>query len=265
MFSLNRLSALLIIVTLGLVSFFALPWPTRLITIGGHELDISGKTLVAGAVLGLIATGAQALAGAKRPKDPCYIPSLTTFWIGPTLVSAVALAVLDRPNPVSTRLMVCSATVAVLAAVMIAEHCTTDPNSRLRIVLRTAVGIAAFSLVALLMAALRMRQMSVVLLGTVAGVCGGAVTYLVLSAALPNPRRALICASASGLAVGIVGHAIVPVVAEPGAYGLVLTTTLYASTGLLRGYLRRDLRRTVVIEYLLVAAIGLLIVIVFGR
>lgn len=265
MFSRNRVSALLIIVTLGLVSFFALPWTTRSAVIGGHTVYISGKTLVAAVVLGLIATGAQALASAEQPRDPCYVPAIATFWILPTLVTGTALAVLDKLNATGLQLMVVSATVAVLVALFLAEHHAADSNARLHTLSQAAVKVAAFPLLALLLAVLKTWPMPLMLLAATAGVCGGMVTYLVLSANLSSPGRAFVYAATSGLAMGMVGGTAASAVAQPAAYGLALTTALYVSTGLLQSYLKRDLRRGVVIEYLLVAAIGLLIVIASGR
>lgn len=263
--SLNRLSALLIIVTLGLVSFFAFPWPSRSIAIAGRDLNISGRVLVAAIVLGLVATGAQALAGGEQRNAPQYAPLVSCFWILPTLACAVALVAPNQIHEVSAQLLVCSATVATLVVLIVVEHYTVAPHSAVRLASRTIVKVAAFFLMTLLMTALRTEQTSGLLLGAVAGVCGAGVTCVMLGEELASPWRTVGCAAASGLILGFVARAVAPMVTTSIAYGLVLTIVLYALVGILRGYVRGQVRKKVVIEYLLVAAIGLLIVMVSGR
>ena len=265
MFSLNRLSTLLIIVTLGLVGFFALPWPSRTLTIAGQDLSISAKLVIAAAVLGLVATGTQALASPEQCEGPWYAPWLSGLWILPTMVSAAALAVLNQTHTMSAQLFVCSATVATLVVLIPAERCSVDSHARLRLASRTIVQVAAFSLMTLLMTAVRMEQVSGVLLGSVAGVCGAAVTYMMLSRDLMSSWRMVLFTAASGLAVGIVAWMVAPLTKTPAAFALSVTVVLYLSVGLLQGYLRGQLRRRVAIEYLLVAVIGLVVVMAFGR
>ena len=265
MFPLNRLSTLVIIVALGLVSFSSLPWPSRTITIAGRDLSISGKMLVAAAVVVVVATGAQALASAEQKDGPCYAPAQSGFWILPTLVSAVAMLILSQSNNLSTQLLICSITVAVLVILILAERSGLGLRSRLHLASWTLMEVAAFSLVALLLAAVRMTQASGPLVGWVAGVGAAAVTYLMLSVDLPSPWRIITTAVISGLVVGAIARGMIQVVETPVAYGLVLTTAIYVLVGLLRTHLRGQLHRWVVIEYLAVAAVGLLIVMVFGR
>ncbi len=264
MLSLNRLSALLIIVTLGLVSFFSLPWPSRLITVAGREANISGEMLVAATVLGLVATGAHAIASQEESDAPQCRPLESSVWILPTLACATALAALHQMHEPSAQLLVCSATVAALAVLLLAVRGSVDPQSRLRVTSRRVIEIAGFMLMMLLMTAVRAAWLSRPIAGMVAGLCGVVVTYLLLSQDLISQWRATEYALVSGVVVGVAAQSAVAAVRTSAAFGFVVTVVLYVSIGLARGKLRGQLNRKRVVEYLLVAAAGLLVVMVSG-
>jgi|GEM_PF-3356468 len=260
MFSLNRLSALLIIVTLGLVSFFAVPWPSRTMLIAGQDVSVSGKLLVAAAVLGLVACGTQALASSSECDNPWCMPAASGLWILPTVLSALALLALNRSLMAGVQFLICSATAATLVMLLLAEQRSVDAHSRLRLASRTVLEVAAFLLMALVMTTLKTEQVSGPFLAGAAAAGGAVLAYVVLSGDLHRPLRISVCAVVSGLVVAVVALGLSQVVKTPVTYGLVLTVALYVSIGLLRGYLRGKLRKVIVIEYLIVAGIALLIV-----
>lgn len=265
MFSLNRLSALLIIVTLGLVSFSAVPWPSRTMIIAGQDVSVSGKLLVAAAVLGLVACGTQALASSSECDNLWCMPSASGLWIMPTILYALALLALNRSPMAGAQFLICSATAATLVMLLLVEQRSVDSHSRLRLASRTVLEAACFLLMALMMTAVKTERVSGSLLAGAAAASGMALAYVVLSGDLDRPLRISVCAAVSGLLVAVVALGLAQVVKTPVTYGLVLTVALYMSIGLLRGYLRGQLRKVIVIEYLVVAAIALLIVLLSVR
>jgi zinc transporter ZupT len=119
-------------------------------------------------------------------------------------------------------------------------------------------------LLMLLMTAVRAAWLSRPIAGMVAGLCGVVVTYLLLSQDLISPWRATAYALVSGVVVGVAAQSAVAAVRTSAAFGFVVTVVLYVSIGLARGKLRGQLNRKRVVEYLLVAAAGLLVVMVSG-
>jgi hypothetical protein len=264
MFYPNRLSALLIIVTLGLVSFFSLPWPSRSITVAGDDVNISGKMLVAITILGLVATGSHTVASQEECDAPQCRSLESGAWILPTLACATALVTLNQMHEPSAQLLVCSATVAALAVLLLAVRGSVDPRSKMRFASRKVIETAGFTLTVLLTTAVRAAWPSGPIPGTVAGLCGAAVSYLLLSPDLISPWRATAYALVAGVVVGIAAQSAVAAVRTSAAFGFVVTVVLYVSIGLARGKLRGQLNRKRVLEYLLVAAAGLLMVMVSG-
>jgi len=262
MSSRNRLSALLAVVTVGLVSFSALPLPVKHLSVHGRELVISGRTILGYVIASLVCSGSQTLM-LRVPHTGQETDAWRRFHcVLPTLAATVALLLLAGPWGATVQFVICVLTVVMMAVVIIGEHYTADLAPKLRQPVRGGLELCAFGLLTVLFGALRLFRAETGPVGAIVALSGMSVASWLLSEDAANPGQLLVSAVMAGVALGVAAS-LLAAIASARAYALLLTILLYILTGVQRRFLRGQLQRASLVEYLLVGLLAVTIVLIF--
>jgi hypothetical protein len=260
----NKVGVVVALVALALFASVTLAWPTRDVALGGLSLTLSGRTLLGLITMGLAWVGTDAIVRSnpkvqseqlRRPFLPCILP---------TAVTVTAWVLLARLPSLENRVMGLAASAGVLALLITAEYCAADPAAGWRGAVGILLQLATYSVAALLYGGVYPTS-----LDANAARAGTVVSTLMALRLLGEdelPLGRILWASAGiGLLLGAVSWLFHPRVASAVTYSLTLVVFLYVLVGLARSFLWGKLRRTVVLEYLLVGLAALVLLLFYTR
>lgn len=250
----------LALLALGLSLVLHLP-PVVLRLAGlGLSLVITEDWFFAAVAVTLVCSGVDALVRSHPRLDHGEMPYTVTFWILPGFLIVGAAFFLNQMPDIVSGLVGLAVTGALLAAVIVAEYHTIDPEDRLsgpaRLGLNLAVYLVAFLVFTTIYSA---KTRSLLSASTIL-----VVSTLLALELLRGPKRGALrtwfFALISGLIMGEVTWALNYWAVGQLMGGLLLLLAFYALTGIQQQYLAHRLSRRVLLEFAFITTIGLLLV-----
>jgi len=186
------------------------------------------------------------------------------FWVLPALLVLGAFAVYERLSGTLSQALGLLGTAALLAILVVAQLHTLDPKDRWFEVARLGLNAASYGLaLAVFVAAYRLPARHLLAPATVALV-STALALGLLETTRASNRRIWGSALLVGLIMAEVAWALSPGIFPPMHTGLVLLLVLYAATGTVQQQLWGRLRAQVALEFAIVAAAVLALLVRFG-
>jgi hypothetical protein len=267
---------MVLLVVIGLCASFTLLLPSRELSIGGHTLLLSGRTVLGLILIGLTCTGVEAIvteASYHQHPSTCHAgESPTPFaqpsvlaWILPTALVAAAWALLNNSASTSIRVIGVLLTGTGLTALVVAEYYLFILTNHLRGVLDLSLRLITYLIATLLYVAIGQGIPAGWLTTLIVTLVSALMTIKLISDDQNPLERIWPLALAVGVAIGL------------GAWLSCLWTTtalmralaqvilLYMLTGVARPWYQRHLTRHVVAEYLLVGFVALVLLISYTR
>lgn len=268
----ERLALLITVVVLGLALSALVPLPTWELPLEffGSALVVrfSGPVQLLLVMVVLIFLGVDGLVRSSNPSGSASasaqplvrapdLATSATYWALPTLVAILGLAILQGMPWWGYQLalaLLCGAAVAAVVTLQLASQSAADqPNRGLRLLLNAiSYGIAYILFDQIFGARLR----SLVSAPAILLVSGGLALELLRSPATA-PWRTYLYAGLTGLVMGQIALVLNYSRLGNRAGGALLFLLFYILTGLAQQYLWARLNRRVLVEYLVVLAVGL--------
>jgi hypothetical protein len=250
----------LALLALGLSLVLRLPSVVLRLPMLNLSLVVTEDWFFAAVAVTLACGGVDALVRSHPRLDRGEVPYTVTFWILPGFLLVGAAFFLNQMPDIVSSLAGLAVTGVLLAAVVIAEYYTIDPDDRVsgpaRLVLNLAVYLVAFLVFTTIYSA---KARSLLSASTILAVS----TLLALELLRGTERGALrtwFFALISGLIMGEVTWALNYWAVGQLVGGLLLLLTFYVLTGVGQQYLARRLSRRVLLEFVIISTIGLLLV-----
>jgi hypothetical protein len=284
MFLPNKLAAVVTLVAIGLFASFGLTWPSRDAQIFRLSFSLAGRMLLGGILAGIAWTGTDWVL-AQHPKvvsnqsSPSRLSSVL-----PAVMTAAAWALLPQLGTIQSRAIAALGGCTLLALLIISEYYALGSTGRESAILQSALRLLAYWVATLLYIAIRLATSSG-LTAVVATAAGSALLALRLlrdsePSLQPSPSHGLtdhefiarlpgrealsklatrrwFVALSLGAFLGVISWLLGRWVATPFLYSLVLVVLLYVLVGLTRHLWLGRLTQQVVLEYLLVGALVL--------
>jgi hypothetical protein len=278
----DRLGVICALIAVGLLAFVALTWPA-----GGADRNAlsssSGRTLLALVLVCLAWAGAEAVVSnhpkiAARPSNV-----LPLHWIVPGGLIAAASALLGQAMRMEVKLLGAATSCGLFAFLIAGEYYVVDPQARWHRLVRLALRLATYLVATLLYMAIRL---GITAHGTAAAVIGLVSVVLAWRLFTDDERVVRLLRQRLGehhslpAASAIPAWLLVPALgallslscwlidlwaAPPLVQALVLVALLYLGIGLARHFLMSTLTQRITIEYLIVGAAALLLLLFSTR
>jgi len=224
------------------------------------SLVVTEDWFFAAVAVTLVCGGVDALVRSHPLLDRGEVPYTVTFWILPGFLLVGAAFFLNQMPDIVSGLVGLAVTGVLLAAVIVAEYYTIDPDDRVsglaRLALNLAVYLVAFLVFTTVYSA---KARSILSASAILGVS----TLLAVELLRGTERGALrtwFFALLIGLIMGEVTWALNYWAVGQLVGGLLLLLMFYVLTGVCQQHLARRLSRRVLLEFAVTSAIGLLLV-----
>lgn len=257
----DRLGIVVSLVVTGLILAILAPLPSYevpLLVLGSDlTLRFSGTVQLAMIIVGLVATGVDAIMRTHPLVQGRTLPYRFTFWVLPTVLALAGLALLSELPWWGYQIVIILGTGAALAVAIVCEYRTIDPQDprhRLaRLLLNAAVYVSALLMLVLIYAS---RARSVI------SATGVLVSSILLALELlrvegNQTARTWLYAVITGIVMAELTWALNYLAIDARVGGAALLLVFYAATGLAQQHLWKRLTRRVVFEYGLVGLVGL--------
>jgi hypothetical protein len=254
-------------VLLGLVLAIWLPVPAQDVHLPLPGVDVtvhlSGTLLLAGVLVALAATGADAV---LRPLFPPSgeLGKRIPLWVLPGMVAAAGL-VASKGLWWGYQLVTIGITGLALTAVMVAEYYATHEGSHAQRVARLTLQVLAYVAAVVLYATLYQARLRGALLGGGTVLLSGGLALVLLQGSGAPSRRVWLYASVAGLSMGELTLALNYYLLDVRVAGALLLLVFYVITGLAQQHLWHRLTRRVALEFAAVAVAGLAVLAYVGR
>lgn len=255
----------MVLLVLMLVVLLPLPQGEVALPLNGLGLGLAlpPKVVVAVVLVALAAAGMDAVT------RPLFAPAgqlgrRIPLWVLPGFVSVAGLVSLSDLWW-GYQLIVVGLTGLALTAVMVAEFHATYEQSRYQRIARLIVQVLAYVAAMVLFSTLYATRMRGALLGSGTLLLGGGLALVLLSSENIQPRHAWRYASVIGLCMGELTLALNYYLLKVPVAGALLLVLFYTLTGLAQQHLWQRLTRRVVLEYVLVAVVGLVTTALLNR
>jgi len=263
----QRLSVLigLIILSLVLTQFIQLPTRSFAVTVFGSELgfDLSAGWLMAILLASLACTGTDALVRTHPRAQELGLRYTFVYWILPGLLGLSAARLLsDAP----TRVIWIAGLVAtglLFVVLLIAEYTTVDPLAPIYPQARLFLNVIAYALAFVVLILIYQTRGRSLITATAILVAAFALALDLLWSAGAEPGHTTMLASVVGVVLGESSWAMNYWQINSWTGGIVLMLIFYVMTGLASQHLQGKLSRRVMVEFFVVAVVGLAVLMVF--
>lgn len=267
---LERLGILLALVVVGLSlsAYVPLPSPVLSLRLPGTLSPISITLTPARQVSLVVALLVCVVVDSIMRADP-RLPDTgfartIPYWVLPVFVVLWAFTAFERLSGATQQALGLAAVAGLLGLLMVAQLYTLDPGGHWAQIARLALNAASYGLaLASFITAYRLPARAVLAPATVATASLALALQLLETTRAPS-RRVWAGATLIGLMMAEVAWALSAGVLSPLATGLVLLLVFYGLTGVTQQHFWGRLNRQVAVEFAVVAAIVLVLIIRFG-
>ena len=255
----------LILLCLVLTQFVELPTRTFAVNVFGSELgfDLSTDWLMAILLASLICTGTDALVRTHPRAHELELRFTFVYWILPGLMGlATARLLSDAPTrPIWAAGL--AATALLFVVVLIAEYTTVDRLAPVYSQARLFLNVIAYVLAFVLFILVYQTRGRSLITATAILVVSFALALDLLWGAEAEPGHKAMLATVVGMILGESSWAMNYWQISTWSGGIVLMLIFYVMTGLASQHLHSKLSRRVLIEFIVVAAVGIAVLLVF--
>jgi len=257
----------LVLLCLTLTRFIELPTRTWSVSVFGSPLgvELSSEWLMATLVAGLICTGTDALIRTHPRARQVSLSSTFVYWVQPASLGLIAAHLL---TVAPTRLLWVAGlavTGLLLVGMLIAEYTTVDPlapaYSRARLLLNVTAYALAFVTFVIVYQTRSRSLVLATLMFTISFVL--ALDLLWSASAARGIGHVAALAAAVGLIIGECSWALNYSRLSVWSGGTCLLLVFYTLTGIAAQHLQGQLKAHVLFEFGIVAAVGIIVLIVF--
>ena len=266
----ERLGATISLVMLGLLlsSIIVLPGRQAVVRLFGTQMafQFSGLTQLAVVMIGLACSGADAVIQAHPLNRRRSLEYAAAFWALPAVLMAASLIMVRDLSWWGYRLAYVLASGGLLAAVIVSQYRTVDPeDARLR-ESRLALNVLAYALAAFFFVLVYGTRMRSAISATGVLLVGGLLAAEVLRMPREGIGRTWVYAGVIGLLMGEATWVLNYCALDARAGGGLLLVVFYTLTGLAQQHLWGRLTRRVVVEYAVLGlgALGVVLLTVVG-
>ena len=263
----QRLSAFvgLILLSLVLAQFIELPTRTFAINVFGSELgmDLSAGWLIAVLLAGLVCTGTDALVRTHPRVQELGLRFTFVYWILPGLMGLAAARLLSEAPTRIIWAAGLAATGLLFVVVLIAEYTTVDPLAPVYPQARLFLNIVAYALAFTLFILVYQTRGRSLITATAMLVISFALALDLLWGTEAAPGHKTMLAATVGMILGESSWAMNYWQISAWSGGILLMLIFYVMTGLAQQHLQGKLSRRVLVEFLVVAIGGIVVLMVF--
>jgi hypothetical protein len=261
MFYLERASVVATLVVLGLIvnTFLRLPtWTHDLVVLGSPlSLSISQAVLFSALLMGITCTGTDVIVRSHPAAQRIEARHSFVTWTLPALTALLATVLVPQAPTMLYRMAGFVLTGLILSLVISAEYYTVDPGDRQYPAARLGLNMWAYLLAAVIFVVIYSARTRSLLSATAVTVIGTLLALEFLRGAGRDFGRTALYAAIAGLSTGEIIWAMNYWRIQGVTGGLILLLGFYVATGLANQQLQGRLTRRVLVEYAIVALIGL--------
>lgn len=267
MFYLNRASVVATLVVLGLILdvYLQLPAWTRDLTVLGSPLTIrvSQTLLMAALLVGITCTGTDVIMRSHPTARRIEARYSFVTWTLPALTVLLATVLLPQAPTKLYRMAGMVFTGLVLILIISAEYSTIDPSDRRYITARLSLNAWAYLLALVTFVLIYSPKARSLISATGVTLVSSLLALEFLRSAGRDFGRTALYALIAGLITGEIIWAMNYWRIQGVTGGLILLLGFYVATGLANQQLKGRLTRRVLVEYAIVALIGLAVLLRF--
>ena len=264
----ERASVLATLVVLGLILATFLQFPTRSfdLTVLGSPLtiNVTQTALMAALLVGITCSGTDAIVRSHHAARRIEARYSFVTWTLPALTVLLAAVLLPQAPTHLYRLAGYVLTGLILILVISAEYYTVDPTGRLYLAARLSLNAWAYLLALVIFVLIYSAKARSLVSATGVTVVGTLLALEFLRGAGRGFGRTALYAAIAGLSTGEIIWAMNYWRISGVTGGLILLLGFYAATGLANQQLQGRLTRRVLVEYAVVALVGLAVLLRFG-
>jgi hypothetical protein len=267
MFYRDRASVVATLVVLGLIldTFLQLPTWTRDLTVLGSPLtvNISQTVLMAALLVGITCTGTDVIV--RSHPTARWIEARYSFvtWTLPALTVLLATVLLPQAPTLVYRMAGFVLTGLILILIISAEYYTVDPTNRHYLAARLSLNVWAYFLALVTFVLIYSAKARSLVSATGVTVVSTLLALEFLRSAGRDFGRTILYALIAGLITGEIIWAMNYWRIQGLTGGLILLLGFYVATGLANQQLQGRLTRRVLVEYAIVALVGLVVLLRF--
>lgn len=259
----DQISVLTSLILIGIVLFLVVhvpTWTLAAMPLGSPlTLQVSGGWLVTLLLLGLACTGTDSVIRCHPRSRAGELPYTFVFWILPGLVTLLAAVLLPRA-PSTQYWLMGLVTAAVLISLIVAmEYRTVDPAEPSYRLARLALNLTAYLAALGLFIVIYASKLRSLITATTTLAAGSLLALDLLRDVQQPMRRRVLYATIVGLLLGEAVWALNYWRISSLTVGGLLLLLLYIATGLAQQHLQGNLNRRTLIEFALVGAIGVIV------
>ncbi|HFD40109.1 MAG TPA: hypothetical protein ENJ31_09750 [Anaerolineae bacterium] len=264
----ERASVVAALVVLGLIlsAFLQLPRWSFSLTVLGSPLAVSltQTALMAALLVGITCAGVDAIVRSHPTAQRIEARYSFVAWTLPALTVLLAVVLLPQAPTQLYRLVGYGLTGLILILVISAEYYTVDPDDRLYRLARLSLNAWAYLLALVLFVLIYSAKARSLISATAVTAAGTLLALEFLRSAGQGFGRTALYAAIAGLCTGEIVWAMNYWRISGVTGGLILLLGFYVFTGLANQQLQGRLSRRVLIEYAVVALVGLVVLLRFG-
>jgi hypothetical protein len=264
----ERASVVATLVVLGLIlaAFLRLPTWTYDVTVLGSPLtiSISQTALMAALLVGITCTGTDSIVRSHPTARQIEARYSFVTWTLPALTALLATVLLPQASTQLYRAFGLVATGLILILVISAEYYTVDPAGRQYLTARLSLNAWAYLVALVLFILIYSAKARSLISATGVSLVSALLALEFLRSAGRGFGRTALYAAIAGLCTGEIIWAMNYWRISGITGGLILLLGFYVFTGLANQQLQDRLTRRVLIEYAVVALLGLAVLLRFG-
>ncbi len=268
MFYRERASVVATLVVLGLILAAFLQFPTRtfVLTVLGSELTIplSQTALMATLLVGITCAGTDAIVRSHPTARRIEARHSFVTWILPGLTVLLATVLMPQAPSRLYQIAGLVATGLLLIFVVSAEYYTVDPTDRRYLTARLSLNAWAYLLALMLFILVYSPKTRSLISATGVALVSSLLALEFLRSAGRGFRRTALYAAIAGLCTGEIVWAMNYWRISGITGGLILLLGFYVATGMANQQLQGRLTRRVLIEYAVVALVGLVVLLLIS-
>ena len=268
MFYRDRASVVATLVVMGLIldAFLQLSTWTRELTVLGSPLTIgvSQTVLMAALLVGITCTGTDVIVRSHPTARRIEARHSFVTWTLPALTVLLATVLLPQAPTLLYRMAGLVLTGLILILVISAEYYTVDPTGRLYLAARLSLNAWAYIVALVIFVLIYSAKARSLLSATGVTLVSTLLALEFLRSAGRGFGRTALYAAIAGLCTGEIVWAMNYWRISGVTGGLILLLGFYVFTGLANQQLQGRLTRRVLVEYAVVAFVGLAVLLRFG-
>jgi hypothetical protein len=264
----ERASVLATLVVLGLIiaAFLQVPTWSYSLTVLGSPLSISltQTALLAALLVGVTCAGTDSIVRSHPVAQRIEARYSFVTWTLPALTALLAAVLLPQAPTLLYQLLGLVLTGLILTLVISAEYLTVDTSERRYLAARLSLNAWAYLVALVLFVLIYSAKARSLISATGVTVVGTLLALELLRSAGRSFGRTALYAAIAGLCTGEIIWAMNYWRISGVTGGLILLLGFYIATGLANQQLQGRLNRRVLLEYGVVALIGLVVLLRFG-